>query len=244
MWSGASGSSVSWEHDQSRWLHLRRVWEPHSWRSKVKVRHYFQEWLLVYVLPLHVQTVQIPSWDLVCISYFHSHSSPLVQFQLLHSKFHLCSVPTRALILSTYVKFINLFPEIKPQIQQILSSDSQSRNGSQELQQRAIEYLQLTTIATPDVLVSKKFRWKINLRFSNFFQEMFPRKSHVIIKVTWKSHVGNVHHVGMMYIDGYTQQLTFGDFAYMSYVHKWTFWTFMWYASTIWLLSYITHICL
>ena len=83
-----------------------------------------------------------------------SDSSPLVQFQLLHSKFHLCSVSTRALILSTYVKFINLFPEIKPQIQQILSSDSQSRNGSQELQQRAIEYLQLTTIATPDVLVS------------------------------------------------------------------------------------------
>ena len=85
---------------------------------------------------------------------FYSDSSPLVQFQLLHSKFHLCSVPTGALILSTYVKFINLFPEIKPQIQQILSSDSQSRNGNQELQQRAIEYLQLTTIATPDVLVS------------------------------------------------------------------------------------------
>ena len=80
-----------------------------------------------------------------------SDSSPLI-----HSKFHLCSVPTRALILSTYVKFINLFTDIKPQIQQILSSDSQSRNGNQELQQRAIKYLQLTTctIATPDVLVS------------------------------------------------------------------------------------------
>ena len=88
----------------------------------------------------------------MCISSFYSHSSPLVQFQLLLSKFHLCSVPTRVLILSTYVKLINLFPEIKPQIQQILSSDSQSRNSSQELQQRAIEYLQLTTIATPDVL--------------------------------------------------------------------------------------------
>ena len=88
------------------------------------------------------------------MSCFYSDSSPLVQFQLLHSKFHLCSVPTRALILSTYVKFINLFPEIKPQIQQILSSDNQSHNGNQELQQRAIEYLQLTTIATPDVLVS------------------------------------------------------------------------------------------
>ena len=92
---------------------------------------------------------------LYCYNCSNSNSSPLVQFQLLHSKFHLCSVPTRALILSTYVKFINLFPEIKPQIQQVLSSDSQSRNGSQELQQRAIEYLQLSTIATPDVPVSQ-----------------------------------------------------------------------------------------
>ena len=92
---------------------------------------------------------------LYCYNCSDSNSSPLVQFQLLHSKFHLCFVPTRALILSTYVKFISLFPEIKPQIQQVLSSDSQSRNGSQELQQRAIEYLQLSTIATPDVLVSQ-----------------------------------------------------------------------------------------
>jgi len=45
--------------------------------------------------------------------------SPLVQFQLLHSKFHLCSLATRQLMLSTYVKFINLFPEIKAQIQQV-----------------------------------------------------------------------------------------------------------------------------
>ena len=105
----------------------------------------------------------------MCIFCFHSHSSPLVQFQLLHSKFHLCSVPTRALILSTYVKFINLFPEIKPQIQQILSSDSQSRNGSQELQQRAIEYLQLTTIATPDVLV--RYSIETSLRFSKVFSK-------------------------------------------------------------------------
>ncbi|XP_040111165.1 AP-2 complex subunit alpha-2 [Oryx dammah] len=36
-------------------------------------------------------------------------SSPLTQFHLLHSKFHLCSVPTRALLLSTYIKFVNLF---------------------------------------------------------------------------------------------------------------------------------------
>ena len=45
--------------------------------------------------------------------------SPIVQFQLLHSKFHLCSLMTRQLLLSTYIKFINLFPEIKQQIQDV-----------------------------------------------------------------------------------------------------------------------------
>ena len=48
-------------------------------------------------------------------------SSPAVQFRLLHSKYHLCSSATRALLLTTYVKFINLFPEIKQGIQDILS---------------------------------------------------------------------------------------------------------------------------
>ena len=46
-------------------------------------------------------------------------SSPLVQFNLLHSKFHLCSPTTRGLLLSAYVKFINLFPEIKQTIQDV-----------------------------------------------------------------------------------------------------------------------------
>ena len=44
-------------------------------------------------------------------------SSPAVQLRLLHSKYHLCSVSTRALLLSTYVKFVNLFPEIKSHVQ-------------------------------------------------------------------------------------------------------------------------------
>uniref|UniRef100_A0A8C5BXX4 AP-2 complex subunit alpha n=1 Tax=Gadus morhua TaxID=8049 RepID=A0A8C5BXX4_GADMO len=82
-----------------------------------------------------------------------SRSSPLVQFKLLHSKFHLCSVPTRALLLSAYIKFINLFPEVKATIQEVLRSDSQLRNADVELQQRAVEYLRLSTIASTDILV-------------------------------------------------------------------------------------------
>ncbi|CAB1339311.1 unnamed protein product [Coregonus sp. 'balchen'] len=71
-----------------------------------------------------------------------SRSSPLIQFDLLHSKFHLCSVPTRALLLSAYIKFINLFPEVKGTIQEVLRSDSQLRNADVELQQRAATVLE------------------------------------------------------------------------------------------------------
>ncbi|XP_076852365.1 AP-2 complex subunit alpha-2 isoform X2 [Brachyhypopomus gauderio] len=81
-------------------------------------------------------------------------SSPLVQFNLLHSKFHLCSVPTRALLLSAYIKFINLFPETKSTIQEVLRCDSQIRNSDVELQQRAVEYLKLSSIASTDVLAT------------------------------------------------------------------------------------------
>ncbi|KAG8515717.1 AP-2 complex subunit alpha-2, partial [Galemys pyrenaicus] len=81
-------------------------------------------------------------------------SSPLVQFGLLHSKFHLCSVPTRALLLSTYIKFVNLFPEVKPTIQDVLRSDSQLKNADVELQQRAVEYLRLSTVASTDILAT------------------------------------------------------------------------------------------
>uniref|UniRef100_A0A3B3ZYZ1 AP-2 complex subunit alpha n=1 Tax=Periophthalmus magnuspinnatus TaxID=409849 RepID=A0A3B3ZYZ1_9GOBI len=80
--------------------------------------------------------------------------SPLVQFNLLHSKFHLCSVPTRALLLSAYIKFINLFPETKVTIQEVLRCDSQIRNSDVELQQRAVEYLKLSSIASTDVLAT------------------------------------------------------------------------------------------
>jgi len=81
-------------------------------------------------------------------------SSPAVQFRLLHSKYHLCSSATRALLLTTYVKFINLFPEIKQGIQDILSQDSNLKNADAELQQRASEYLALSRVTSLDVLAT------------------------------------------------------------------------------------------
>ncbi|XP_053709651.1 AP-2 complex subunit alpha-2 isoform X2 [Synchiropus splendidus] len=111
-----------------------------------------------------------------------SRSSPLVQFNLLHYKFHLCSVPTRALLLSAYIKFINLFPEVKVTIQDVLRSDSQLRNADVELQQRAVEYLRLSSIATTDILAT-------------VLEEMPPfpeRESSILAKLKKKKGPGNL----------------------------------------------------
>ncbi|XP_060797855.1 AP-2 complex subunit alpha-2 [Neoarius graeffei] len=112
-------------------------------------------------------------------------SSPLIQFNLLHSKFHLCSVPTRALLLSAYVKFINLFPEVKGTIQEVLRSDSQLRNADVELQQRAVEYLRLSCIASTDILAT-------------VLEEMPPfpeRESSILAKLKKKKGSGTVSEV-------------------------------------------------
>lgn len=57
-----------------------------------------------------------------------------------------CYVLGRALLLTTYVKFVNLFPEIKTAIQEVLNQDSNLRSADAELQQRASEYLQLSKV--------------------------------------------------------------------------------------------------
>ncbi|XP_070763140.1 AP-2 complex subunit alpha-2-like isoform X2 [Enoplosus armatus] len=112
-------------------------------------------------------------------------SSPLVQFNLLHSKFHLCAVPTRALLLSAYIKFINLFPEVKATIQDVLRSDSQLRNADVELQQRAVEYLRLSCMASTDILAT-------------VLEEMPPfpeRESSILAKLKRKKGPGNLPNI-------------------------------------------------
>jgi AP-2 complex subunit alpha len=76
--------------------------------------------------------------------------SPIEQFMALQSKMPGCSFSTRAIILSSFVKFINLFPEIKPQLLQVFNIYSHSLDS--ELQQRACEYLALATMPTDDLL--------------------------------------------------------------------------------------------
>ncbi|KAF2262776.1 Adaptor protein complex AP-2 alpha subunit [Lojkania enalia] len=76
--------------------------------------------------------------------------SPIEQFMALNGKMRSCSSSTRAILLSCYIKFVNLFPEIKPQLLQAFQAYSRSLDS--ELQQRACEYLALATMPTDDLL--------------------------------------------------------------------------------------------
>jgi len=76
--------------------------------------------------------------------------SPIEQFLALQSKLAACSSSTRGMILSSFVKFVNLFPEIKPQLVNVFHIYSHTLDS--ELQQRACEYLALTNLPTDDLL--------------------------------------------------------------------------------------------
>ena len=76
--------------------------------------------------------------------------SPIEQLMALQTKMLSSPDGTRALILSTFVKYVNLFPEIKPQLLQMFNFYSYSPDS--ELQQRAFEYLSLANMPTDDLL--------------------------------------------------------------------------------------------
>ena len=76
--------------------------------------------------------------------------SPIEQFLALQTKMQGCSSSTRAILLSSFVKFVNLFPEIKPQL--LVVFKAYGRTLDPELQQRACEYLALATLPTDELL--------------------------------------------------------------------------------------------
>ncbi|RXK42346.1 AP-2 complex subunit alpha [Tremella mesenterica] len=78
--------------------------------------------------------------------------SPVKQFQALHSKVNYCTAPTRALLLTTYLKWVNLFPEIKDHLINIFERYTHVLDA--ELQQRACEYLALAQRPESDDLLS------------------------------------------------------------------------------------------
>jgi AP-2 complex subunit alpha len=76
--------------------------------------------------------------------------SPIEQFLALQGKLQGCSSSTRAIILSSFIKFVNLFPEIKPRLMFVFRAYSHTLDS--ELQQRACEYLALASLPTDDLL--------------------------------------------------------------------------------------------
>ncbi|KAJ4306713.1 hypothetical protein N0V88_000078 [Collariella sp. IMI 366227] len=76
--------------------------------------------------------------------------SPIEQYLALQGKLPSCSSGTRAMILSSFVKYVNLFPEIKPQLVNVFSVYSHTLDP--ELQQRACEYLTIVSMPTDDLL--------------------------------------------------------------------------------------------
>lgn len=70
-------------------------------------------------------------------------ASPIEQFHIVHMRSHSCTPRTRALLLSTYIKWLNLFPEIREQVLYVLERFRHALDA--ELQQRACEYYALAT---------------------------------------------------------------------------------------------------
>ncbi|KAF8216241.1 adaptin N terminal region-domain-containing protein [Mycena galopus ATCC 62051] len=77
--------------------------------------------------------------------------SPIDQFRLLHSKSQFCVAATRSLLLSTYIKWVNVFPEIKPQLVGIFERYRHVLDA--ELQQRACEFYALASRPDEDELL-------------------------------------------------------------------------------------------
>ena len=77
--------------------------------------------------------------------------SPLEQFQILHHKSQFCIASTRSLLLSTYIKWVNVFPEIKPQLVNIFERYRHVLDA--ELQQRACEFYALASRPDDDELL-------------------------------------------------------------------------------------------
>jgi AP-2 complex subunit alpha len=72
------------------------------------------------------------------------NSAPIRQFEVLQSKYSTVTEPTKAILLSTYVKFCNMFPELKQRVMPIFKLQAQQIDP--ELQQRSVEYFNLLAL--------------------------------------------------------------------------------------------------
>ena len=73
-------------------------------------------------------------------------SSPHAQFAMLRSKFALSTQETRAILLTAFVKQVNLFPELRDTFDAFMGSEQMTCNANVEIQQRVIEYRVLSRL--------------------------------------------------------------------------------------------------
>ncbi|KAJ1658394.1 hypothetical protein IWQ61_002357 [Dispira simplex] len=76
--------------------------------------------------------------------------NPMDQFKALHARFSAVSQPTKVMLLTTYLKFVNIFPELKDSCVKVL--DRYRYTIDVEMQQRACEYYNLATREPDDLL--------------------------------------------------------------------------------------------
>ncbi|KAL7668576.1 hypothetical protein ACOME3_009273 [Neoechinorhynchus agilis] len=73
---------------------------------------------------------------------------------LLQKHFLNTSQSTRNLLLSTYLKFVNLYPDLKPEIEEIFRNDINMKSPDVENQQRAAEYSVMASTCSKEVLAT------------------------------------------------------------------------------------------
>ncbi|GFT93302.1 hypothetical protein NPIL_590441 [Nephila pilipes] len=79
-------------------------------------------------------------------------SNSKAQLQSLHSKFPFCSKTTKAILLTTYMKFYNLFQETKEMVKDIFTLNM--NHSDMEIQQRAAEYSKLCDVVSRNSLAT------------------------------------------------------------------------------------------
>ena len=128
---------------------FQRLKSPAAHESLVKVGGRFEFWPCLCGVPtIFLGYVLGEYGHLVANEEDHS---PIEQLRVLHTKSQFCTAPTRALLLTTYIKWVNVFPEIKPQLINIFERYRHVLDS--ELQQRACEFYALASRPDDDELL-------------------------------------------------------------------------------------------
>lgn len=73
------------------------------------------------------------------------------QFEVLYTRFPVCSLPTKALLLSTFMKMANLHEGLKPHVNRVFKEYKSFVDD--EIQQRAVEYSSMLKFEDQNLIV-------------------------------------------------------------------------------------------